>query len=70
MIVIYINENVRRARVHEENCSRVLQNKGGYNGYYKYFECYEDAWDYVNEELNDYDCENCYYCNPENENCE
>jgi len=69
MVTVYINDNVKRARVHEDDCDRVLQNKGGYNGYYKYFECYEEAWEYLNNELYDYDCDDCYYCNPENESC-
>jgi len=70
MVTVYINDSVKRARVHEEDCPKVLQNNGGYNGYYKYFECYEDAWDYLNNELYDYDCDDCYYCNPGNESCE
>ena len=69
MVTIYINDSVKRARVHEEDCSKVLQNSGGYNGYYKYFECYEEAWNYLDNELDDYDCADCHYCNPENESC-
>ena len=68
-VAIYINDRNKRARVHEDDCKELRKNKGGRNGYYKYFECYEDAWDYLEEYFDNYDCDDCYYCEPNNESC-
>ncbi len=68
-IAIYINDRNERARVHDDNCPKLRQHGGGKNGFYKYFECYEDAWDYLEENYDEYDCNDCYYCNPEDESC-
>ena len=68
-VAIYINDRNERARVHEDDCPKLRQHGGGRNGFYKYFECYEDAWDYLEDEYDDYDCADCSYCDPENESC-
>jgi len=68
-VAIYINKRNERARVHEDDCSKLRQKGGGWNGFYKYFECYEDAWDYLERNYDDYDCADCHYCNPEDESC-
>lgn len=68
-VTIYINDRNERVRVHEDGCDKIRQGRSNYNGYYKYFDCYEDAWDYIEKRYDDYDCEDCYYCDPENESC-
>jgi hypothetical protein len=70
-ITVYINEPNRKARVHEDGCSRIRQQGGGgTHGSYRYFDCYEEAWEYLNDNYDDYDCDDCSYCDPENESCE
>lgn len=63
---LYINDINERARLHDEDCNRVHQHgkKGGDKGEYRYFEDYDDAWNYMNRHLDDYDCDDCQYCNP------
>ena len=68
-VTIYINDRNERVRVHEDDCRRIRQGSSNYNGYYKYFDCYEDAWSYIENNYDDYDCDDCSYCNPENESC-
>jgi hypothetical protein len=68
-VIVYINDATSRVRVHEEDCPKVAQHGGGVNGYYKFFSCYEDAWDYINEYLDDYDSDDCFYCSPDVETC-
>ena len=65
-VIVYINHRNERARVHEDNCNRVRQGDGGgHNGEYRYFSDYEDAWAWMNNNLEDYDCSDCHYCDPE-----
>ena len=64
-VTVYINHNNERARVHEDDCNRVRQGGGGHNGEYRYFNDYEDAWEYLNNHLDKYDCSDCSYCDPE-----
>ena len=68
-ITVYINDHNKRARVHCEDCREV--NKGGGGGRfggYRYFDSYDETWDWINDKLEDYDVDDCYYCEPD-ENC-
>ena len=65
-VTVYINERNERARVHEDDCDRIRRGGGGNNGEYRYFNDYEEAWEWINDNLDDYDCADCSYCNPEN----
>jgi hypothetical protein len=65
-VTVYINHKNERARVHEDDCSRLHQHGGGgRNGEYRYFDDYDDAWEWMNDCLEDYDCGDCSYCDPE-----
>ena len=68
-VTVHINDTSKKARIHEDDCSRLLQHGGGKNGFYQYFGCYEEAEEYLSDEYDDYDWGDCFYCNPENERC-
>jgi len=65
-VTVYINHRNERARVHADDCNRLHQQGGGGNsGEYRYFNNYDEAWEWMNENIEDYDCDDCSYCNPE-----
>lgn len=65
--VLYINDVNKKARLHEEDCEKVRQHPGssGKRGYYRYFDDYQEAWNFMSETLEDYDYGDCSWCNPE-----
>ena len=64
---LYINNRNERARLHENDCPRAKAGKGGgANGGYRYFNDYDEAWEWMENELDGYEYGDCHYCNPEN----
>lgn len=63
---VYVNHPKQKARLHDENCNYLHQNGGGHlnNDEEHYFSDYDDAWDYMNNYLEDYDYGDCKHCNP------
>jgi hypothetical protein len=64
-VTIYINDRNEKARVHEDDCDHIRRGEEGNNGGYRYFNDYEDAWEWIKDNLDDYDFADCSYCNPE-----
>ena len=68
--VLYINHPTKKARLHNEDCSKLYQHdcSNGDNGDYKYYNSYDKAWKKMDKlERKGYDCADCYYCGADGE---
>jgi hypothetical protein len=69
-VTVYINHVSDKARIHEDDCPKLRQHGGGGNrGEYRYFNCYEDAEEWLEDNYEDYNIGDCHYCSPESESC-
>ncbi|MDF1878444.1 hypothetical protein JHD46_02185 [Sulfurimonas sp. SAG-AH-194-C20] len=65
-VTVYINHHNERARVHEDECGHIRKGVGGgNNGEYRYFSNYDEAWEWMEENIEDYEYSDCHHCNPE-----
>jgi hypothetical protein len=65
-VTVYINHRNERARVHEDDCNQLhKKGGGGKNGEYRYFNDNDEAWEWMNDNLDGYECSDCHYCDPE-----
>ena len=64
--VVYENDITGKARLHYEDCKKARQGGKNGNGSHRYFENYDDAWDY----MSNCGCSNygdCKHCNPDDD---
>jgi len=61
---LYVNDHTYKARLHEEDCPWGPGSDGGKNGYVRYFDDYDEAWEWMENNLDGYDYDDCGHCQP------
>ena len=62
---IYINENKAKATIHTYNCGYLMKYKGSNPDNCEDFDSYEDAEEWADDNLQDYNVNDCHICSPE-----